>query len=102
MVSLFAALILVSAGGHAAETTTKTVSIDGSKFQPAALTVKQGDTVVWNNSDPFPHTATAKGGEFDSKQIAPNGTWKFTAKKKGEFPYSCTIHPAMKGTLVVK
>lgn len=92
-------LTLVSTGGHAGE--TKTVVIEGMTFQPATLTVKQGDTVVWKNADLYAHTATG-AGTFDSKEIAPNGTWKFTATKKGSFPYICTLHPVMKGTLIVK
>ena len=31
------------------------------QFAPATLKVKRGDTVVWTNRDPFPHTATAAG-----------------------------------------
>lgn len=96
---MLAVLALASTAGQAAE--TKTVTIENLKFQPATLSVKQGDTVVWKNADLFPHTATAPGG-FDSKEIAANGTWKFTAKKKGTFQYICTLHPTMKGTLVVK
>lgn len=99
LVPVFAALTLVSIGGHAAE--TKVVTIEGLTFQPAVLAVKQGDTVIWKNADLYAHTVTAAGA-FDSKEIAPSGTWKFTAKKKGNFPYICTLHPTMKGTLVVK
>ncbi len=99
IVPVLAVLTLISASGRAAE--TKTVTIEGLTFQPAVLTVQQGDTVIWKNADLYAHTATAAGA-FDSKEIAPNGTWKFTAKKKGSFPYICTLHPTMKGTLVVK
>jgi plastocyanin len=99
IVPMLTVLTLVSTSGHAAE--TKTVVIEGVTFQPATLTVKQGDTVVWKNADLYAHTATAAGA-FDSNEIAPNGTWKFIAKHKGSFPYICTLHPSMKGTLVVK
>ena len=47
---------------------TQTVTIEGMKFQPASVTVKRGDTVVWQNKDVVPHTATA-AGKFDSKNI---------------------------------
>ena len=40
--------------------------------------------------------------QFDSGEIAPGKTWKYTAKKPGKFPYVCTLHPTMKGTLVVE
>ena len=48
-----------------------TVTIDGASFSPADLTVKAGDTIVWVNKDLLAHTATAKGGAFDSKVIQP-------------------------------
>ena len=31
-----------------------------------------------------------------------NKSWGFIARKKGEMPYICRLHPAMKGVLVVK
>jgi plastocyanin len=78
-----------------------TVVIDGVLFTPAALTVKFGDTITWVNKDPFPHTATAQDRSFDSREIAANKRWKYTARKAGSFPYVCTLHPTMKGTLIV-
>ena len=81
--------------------TTHTVVIEGVKYEPESLTVKRGDTVVWVNKDPFPHTVTSKGA-FDSHDIAAGKSWKYTATKAGEFAYVCTLHPNMKGTLSVK
>lgn len=78
-----------------------TVVIDGFAFKPAELSVARGDTVVWRNDDPVPHTATAKG-VFDSGSIAAGASWKYVAKKPGRYPYVCTFHPIMKGTLVVR
>ena len=49
----------------------------------------------------YPHTVTAKG-VFDSHDIDVNGSWKYTARKAGEFAYICTRHPTMKGTLKVE
>jgi len=81
---------------------THTVVMEGVAFVPATLTVKRGDTVVWVNKDMFPHTATAQDRSFDSKDIAPNKTWKHVAAKAGTFSYLCTLHPTMKGSLIVK
>lgn len=78
-----------------------TVTIDGSKFSPAELTVKTGDTVVWVNKDILAHTATSAGGGFDSKVIDPGSSWKLVAKKKGDFSYTCAFHP-MNGRLIVQ
>jgi plastocyanin len=81
---------------------THTIVMEGVGFAPNTLTVAKGDTVVWVNKDAFPHTATAQDKSFDSKEIAAGKSWRFTAKKSGTFPYVCTLHPTMKGTLVVK
>ena len=43
---------------------THTVVIEGTSFQPPRLAVALGDTVVWINKDPFPHTATSTTGAF--------------------------------------
>jgi plastocyanin len=76
--------------------------IDGTKFQPDSLTIKLGDTVVWTNQDPFPHTVTSAAGRFDSKAIAPGKSWKFKPSKRGEFPYVCSFHPTMSAVLRVE
>jgi plastocyanin len=64
--------------------------------------VSPGATITVRNDDSEDHTVTAdSGGAFDDK--APPGTSTFTAPSKpGSYPFHCTIHPFMKGTLVVK
>lgn len=79
-----------------------TVIMEGVQFSPSDLTVKVGDTVTWINRDPFPHTATADRGQFDSRAIEPGQSWTFTLKKAGSLSYGCTYHPTMKGTLRVE
>jgi plastocyanin len=81
---------------------THTVIIEGTRFQPESLTVKAGDTIVWVNKDLFPHTATASNSTFNSDVIAAGASWKYTAKKTGEFAYACVFHPTMKADMVVK
>ena len=84
-----------------AAATTHVVVIDGVRYEPASLTVKRGDTVIFRNDDPFPHTVTAKG-RFDSGSIAAGRQWKYVARKAGTFDYLCTLHPNMTGTLVIE
>lgn len=81
---------------------THTVRIEGMKFVPERLEVAAGDTVVWTNKDLVPHTVTASAARVESGVLAPNKKWRFVAKKKGEMPYICSLHPVMKGLLVVK
>jgi plastocyanin len=80
---------------------THTVKIEGMQFQPATITVKKGDKVVWQNKDVVPHTATAKGA-FDSGSIATGKSWSHAMKKAGRYDYVCTFHPGMKATVVVQ
>ena len=97
-------LLYDAVGAQAAETrkpATHTIVIEGLKYVPETLTVKRGDTVVWVNKDPFPHTATAKGG-FDSHEIAAGKSWKLTPSKAGDYAYICTLHPNMAASLKVE
>ena len=80
---------------------THVVLIDAVAYAPAALTVKRGDTVVWRNKDPFPHTVTAQG-HFDSGSFGPEREWTYVARKPGVYPYLCTLHPNMQGTITVE
>lgn len=82
----------------AGKSVSHTVVMQATSYAPAALTVKRGDTVVWVNKDPFPHTATA-AGVFDSKSIAAGASWKYKTRKAGEYTYTCAFHPNMKGML---
>ena len=81
---------------------THTVTIEGMRFHPRALTVSPGDSVVWVNRDLVPHTATSKAGRFDSKTIPADESWTYTAATKGDFAYICTFHPTMTATLRVR
>ncbi|MFJ7999282.1 cupredoxin family copper-binding protein [Streptomyces sp. NPDC096310] len=87
-----------SAGGSAR------VTIDNFAYAPSALTVAPGSKVTVVNKDSVAHTLTATAGKaFDTGTIGPGKTATFTAPSKaGAYPYICTIHPFMKGTLTVR
>ena len=88
----------------AAAGVTHKVTMDGTTFKPGSMTIKLGDAVVWTNEDPFPHTATAISATpaFDSKPVAPGGRFTFKPTAKGDYPYKCTLHTTMRGTLHVE
>jgi plastocyanin len=90
------------ASGERPKPKTHTVTMENMRFQPESLTVTRGDTVVWVNKDLVPHTATSKGGGFDSQVIQAEKSWRFTVRKKGDFAYHCTFHPTMTAMLQVK
>ena len=78
------------------------VAMDGVSFAPEQLIVRVGETVTWTNKDPFPHNVTSSTGAFKSGDIAPDAQWSFRATEAGRFPYTCTLHPGMNGTLIVE
>src|SRR5919202_5225378 len=84
------------------QTADATVKIRNFKFEPANLAIAVGKTVQFINVDEEPHTATSTDGIFNSKALDTNQTWNYTATKPGAFPYICSVHPFMKGTLTVK
>lgn len=81
---------------------THTITIEAMRFQPEVLAVAPGDTIVWLNKDLVLHTATSEVGRFDSGAILASESWKYTVRRKGDFTYICTFHPAMKGVLRVR
>lgn len=96
-------MALVFSAGASAGPRTHTIVIENMRFAPETLTVQRGDRVVWVNKDLFPHTATAAGKTgFDSHAIAAGASWSHVAGRAGTLPYVCTLHPGMKGTLVVQ
>ena len=103
--ALLPSVAAVAAGpagaASAVKPATHHVVIDGLKNEPETLTVRRGDTIIWTNKDPFPHTVTAPG-KFDSHDIPAGGSWKYVARTAGDYAYICTLHPNMKGTLRVE
>ena len=94
------ALGALSAGGALAA--DHAVAISGSSFSPHEVTVTVGDTVTWTNSDQISHTATADGGSFDTGALSNTESGTVTFSTAGAFPYHCSIHPNMTGTITVE
>jgi plastocyanin len=78
------------------------VTIRLVKFSPETIEVKTGQTVEWTNDDLTPHTVTSQGaGDLNSGSIDAGASWRHTFTQAGSFPYYCTFHPEMKGTILV-
>jgi len=78
------------------------VTIEGMKFMTVRIEVAAGDTIVWTNKDFLPHTVTAPGSKVESGDLAPQKSFSFVARNKGEMKYICRLHPVMQGVVVVK
>jgi plastocyanin len=105
--SVMLATLLLSAASlrstaKAAEPTTAEVKVDNFSFGPATLTVAVGTTVTWTNRDDIPHTVVSTDKVFKSKVLDTDEKFSFTFAKAGTYPYFCSIHPKMTGSVVVQ
>lgn len=74
-------------------------------FTPSQISVSVGSTVTWTNNDNTTHTVIddlANVGGPHSGDIAPGATYSYKFTKAGSYQYHCSIHPQMRGTIVVK
>ena len=78
------------------------VKIDNFSFGPETLKVSVGTTVTWTNRDDIPHTVVSTDGVFKSKVRDTDEQFSYTFTKPGTYPYYCSVHPKMTGTVVVK
>jgi plastocyanin len=82
--------------------TLRTSAMQGLQYTDATLEIEVGTTIEWKNEDPLPHTVTADDNSFDSGVINNGQVWRFTFTRPGTYAFHCTLHPFMKGTVVVK
>jgi plastocyanin len=87
-------------------------SIQGNpSYSPEKITAKKGDVITVTNNDNAIHTVTngatpddpQAGKLFDSSMIMQGKTAqiKTASLAPGDYPFHCTVHPYMKGTLTV-
>ena len=92
-----AMLLVVAVGGPAS---AASVTIVDFAFQPATVTISAGDSVTWTNNGPSQHTTT--GGTWDSGVMNVGSSFTHTFNSTGTFPYACSIHPFMTGTVIIQ
>ncbi|HEX5979260.1 MAG TPA: cupredoxin family copper-binding protein [Nitrososphaeraceae archaeon] len=76
----------------------------GNSYKPNPIEIKVGDTVTWINNDSSLHTATSTSSNdsnLDSKVLRRGETFSFTFDKEGQYPYFCSLHPNMVGSVAV-
>lgn len=79
------------------------VIMSGFKFVPDVLEVALGTKVTWRNDDSFPHNVISQdGGVLKSEVFNKGGEYSFTFDEAGEYDYFCSLHPFMKGKIIVK
>jgi plastocyanin len=80
------------------------VKIDNFSFTPVTLPVTAGTMVTWTSRDEIPHTVGSADDPkaFKSKVMDTDEKFSFTFTKAGTYTYSCSVHPKMTGTVMVK
>lgn len=80
-VATVCALVVAGAAGPA----TSAVRLTADGFTPAAVTVRQGDTVTWTNGDTGVRTIVSAQAGFTEQNLTPGASFSFVFTKTGKF-----------------
>jgi plastocyanin len=89
-------------GGGSNQPGLNEVWLQGRAFTPATITVAVGTTVKWINKDSYTHNVTSATGVFNSGSMGNGAIFPFQFTAAGTYPYTCTLHPGMAGTVIVQ
>ena len=98
--------------GGGGNTPTASIAIQDYAYAPNVITISVGTKVNWLNNGPSSHSVTSDSTGFDSGALAgpkPNpyggmtngALFQMTFNTAGTYTYHCTVHPYMKGAIVV-
>jgi len=97
------ALALVAAAPAGAGS-TRVVKLQDIDIKPSTVRIARNTTVVWRFlDDRVPHDVTSRGRpRFRSSATKSSGTHRVRFTRRGTYRYVCTIHPSMRGKVVVR
>lgn len=78
------------------------VKIGNFSFIPETVTVSPGATVTWVNEDDVPHTVVSTAKKFSSRVLDTDDKYARTFADPGTYEYYCSVHPHMKGKVIVR
>jgi plastocyanin len=93
-----------SSGAPAPPSNARVVRIRNFAFDAAQVSAPSGTTVWWINCEDAgtpSHTSTSDTNVWASPLLAPGDTYSRQFTTAGSFPYHCTPHPTMKGTVTI-
>ncbi len=76
-------------------------TIAGNAVDPGDVTATVGQVVAFTNEDQVPHTFTLDDGSCDTGNIANGASGAIRFDAAGSYPFHCTVHPSMTGTVTV-
>jgi len=76
-------------------------------YIPSLIVIEKGKQVTWINEDSAFHSITsgyygAPTDLFDSGHLDPFESYTLTFDETGTYDYFCTLHPWMKGQVIVE
>jgi len=76
-------------------------------YIPSLIVIEKGKQVTWVNEDSAFHSITsgyygAPTDLFDSGHLDPFESYTLTFDETGTYDYFCTLHPWMKGQVIVE
>jgi plastocyanin len=75
-------------------------SVGGNEW--GAVSAAVGDVITWTNGDAVPHKVGLDDGSCTmSANITGDAPQSLVFGVAGSYPFHCTIHPNMKGTIVI-
>jgi plastocyanin len=91
-----------TAGVNLGQPAVAVSATDQLTFVPAAQPAHVGQVIQWSNIGSVLHTVTFDAyPSLSDASLQPAATWSVRFTQPGTYPYRCTIHPGMNGTLVV-
>ncbi len=101
VVTLAVGGLLASAAGFTAQgdEAGTTVEITDFTFSPARIEIKAGTSVTWINRDQSPHTVISTTKLFQSAPLDTGDSATIAFPNPGTYPYFCSLHPRMTGTV---
>src|SRR5712675_2289503 len=80
---------------------TANVSIVNFAFSPTSVNINVNDSVKWTWAG-SPHSTTSDTGLWESGVLGTGATFTHTFTSAGSFPFHCSVHPFMTGTISVQ
>ena len=100
----FGILLGVVAGSVSAAGTAHKVSMVGSKYAPAEIKARVGDTIRFDNDDFENHwvyVPTSGNYQVSRAGLKPGETFDIVARKPGTFTVLCGLHTSMETVVTV-
>jgi plastocyanin len=101
IVAVSAALAVAMSGCSATASVQRGVTVveQNRQFVPSSATVKVGDVVTFDNRDGIAHRVLIDGKDLGEQQPGMKVTW--TAAADGTFAFKCISHATMTGEIIV-